>query len=114
MNKLSTIFIDQRSTIYSEITGKRKYNIILNYCYLLKISFYNTFNVKLVPITMALDYISSRISRDEFYEKIYAKSRSKVSVETAKAHLNNLDYFCQDKYNRETNTILDDLREDME
>ena len=63
---------------------------------------------------MALDYISDRITREMFYEKIYAKSGSKVSVETAKTHLSNLDYFCQDYYNRETITILADLREDME
>ena len=63
---------------------------------------------------MALDYISNRITREQFYEKIYAKSGSESSLETAKAHLKNLDYFCQDHYNRETITILSDLREDME
>ena len=63
---------------------------------------------------MALDYISDRITREEFYEKIFAKSGSESSLETAKAHLKNLDYFCQDHYNRETITILSDLREDME
>ena len=63
---------------------------------------------------MALDYISDRITREDFLEKIYAKSRSNSARETAKAHLNNLDYFCKDKYNRETITVLADLREDME
>lgn len=63
---------------------------------------------------MALDYISDRITREEFLEKIYSKSGSESALDTAKAHLNNLDYFCQDKYNRETITILADLREDME
>ena len=47
---------------------------------------------------MALDYISDRITREEFLEKIYSKSGSDSAVETAKAHLSNLDYFCQDKY----------------
>ena len=65
-------------------------------------------------ILRALDYISDRITRNEFLEKIYSKSGSDSAVETAKAHLNNLDYFCQDKYNRETITVLADLREDME
>ena len=63
---------------------------------------------------MALDYISDRITREIFYEKIYVKSGSESSLETAKAHLKNLDYFCQDQYNRETITILSDLRENME
>ena len=63
---------------------------------------------------MALDYISDRITREDFLEKIYAKSGSNSARETAKAHLNNLDYFCKDKYNRETITVLADLREDME
>lgn len=63
---------------------------------------------------MALDYISDRITREEFLEKIYSKSGSESALDTAKAHLNNLDYFCQDKYNRETITVLVDLREDME
>jgi len=63
---------------------------------------------------MALDYISSRITKEEFLEKIYSKSRSDSALETAKAHLNNLDYFCQDKYNRESIIIMSDLREDME
>ena len=63
---------------------------------------------------MTLDYISDRITRNEFLEKIYSKSGSDSAMETAKAHLSNLDYFCQDKYNRETITVLADLREDME
>jgi len=63
---------------------------------------------------MALDYISNRITREEFFEKIFAKSGSDNTVETSKAHLKNLDLFCQDKYNRDTSVVLDDLREDME
>ena len=63
---------------------------------------------------MALDYISDRITREEFFEKIYAKSGSYSTLETSKAHLKNLDLFCQDKYSRDTSVVLDDLREDME
>ena len=63
---------------------------------------------------MALDYISDRITREEFFEKIYAKSGSYSTLETSKAHLKNLDLFCKDKYDRETGIVLDDLREDME
>jgi hypothetical protein len=62
---------------------------------------------------MALDYIYDRFTREEFLEKIYSK-RDQSALETAKAHLSNLDYFCQDKHNLETITILSDLREDME
>jgi hypothetical protein len=62
---------------------------------------------------MVLDYISDTISRKEFFEKIFSKSRSESALETAKAHITNLDYFSQDKYHRETDTILKDLREDM-
>ena len=39
---------------------------------------------------MTLDYISDRITRNEFLEKIYSKSGSDSTVETAKAHMNNL------------------------
>jgi hypothetical protein len=63
---------------------------------------------------MALDYISDTISREEFYEKIYSKSGSDSAVETAKAHITNLDYFSKDKYDKETDTILRDLRKDMD
>lgn len=62
---------------------------------------------------MALDYISDRISRQEFFEKIYSKSRSESTVQTAKAHLTNLDHFSKDTYNRGTDSILEDLRNDM-
>jgi integrase len=65
-------------------------------------------------IIMALDYISNRITREEFFEKVFAKSGSDSTVETTKAHLRNLDLFCQDKYSRDTSVVLDDLREDME
>ncbi len=63
---------------------------------------------------MALDYVSDRITRETFLEKIYSKSGLDSALETAKAHLNSPDYFCQDKYKRETITVLSDLREDME
>lgn len=62
---------------------------------------------------MALDYISDTISREEFYAKIHSKSGSDSAVETAKAHITNLDYFSKDKYSKETDTILRDLRKDM-
>ncbi|MCE9653062.1 MAG: hypothetical protein K8Q89_08435 [Nitrosarchaeum sp.] len=62
---------------------------------------------------MALDYISDTITREEFYEKIHSKSGSSSAVETAKAHITNLDYFSKDKYGKETDTILRDLRDDM-
>lgn len=62
---------------------------------------------------MALDYISDTITREEFYEKIHSKSGSASAVETAKAHITNLDYFSKDKYGKETDTILRDLRNDM-
>lgn len=62
---------------------------------------------------MTLDYISDTITREEFYEKIHSKSGSNSAVETAKAHITNLDYFSKDKYGRETDTILKDLRKDM-
>jgi len=65
-------------------------------------------------IYVVLDYISDTISREEFFEKVYSKSRSASALETARAHIKNLDYFSQDKYERETDTILKDLREDME
>jgi integrase len=62
---------------------------------------------------VVLDYISDKISRKQFFEKVYAKSRSSSSIETAKAHLTNLDHFSNDVYGRNTDTILGDLREDM-
>ena len=44
---------------------------------------------------MALDYISERITREEFFEKIYSKSGSESALETAKAHLQRHTLFVQ-------------------
>ena len=63
---------------------------------------------------MALDYISDRIGRDQFLEKVYQTSQSQSTRESAHAHLTNLDLYCKDKYDRDTDTVLDDLRTDME
>ena len=63
---------------------------------------------------MTLDYISDRIDRGQFLEKVYNASQSQSSKESAHTHLTNLDLYCKDKYGRDTETILDDLRTDME
>jgi len=36
-----------------------------------------------------------------------------VAQQTANAHITNLDYFSKDKYNRSTDTIMSDLRNNM-
>ena len=104
-----------RSAIRNHFRDNRHKNRLFssNYCYLLQVYEKNTFNVRGYWFPMTLDYIPDRITREEFLGKIYAKTESESSLETAKSHLNNLDFFCQDKYNRETETVLSDLREDM-
>lgn len=63
---------------------------------------------------MTLNYISDRIGRAQFLEKAYLTSKSDSARESVNAHLTNLDLYCKDKYSRDTETILDDLRNDME
>lgn len=62
---------------------------------------------------MALDYLSSLLTKEEFFEKIYSKSNSKDSEGNARSYIAALDYYSLDKYYLPTEKIMSDLRSDL-
>lgn len=63
---------------------------------------------------MTLDYISDTITREKFFEKVYNKTKSIRALETTRTNIRHFDFYCKDVYNKETDVILKDLKEDMQ
>ena len=78
---------------------------------------------------MPVNYISTLLTREEFFDKAYQKGKSRAHEEffdkayqkgKSRAHerltksaLSNFDSFCLDKYGFETKKIMEDLREEI-
>jgi len=62
---------------------------------------------------MTISYISELLTRDEFFRKVYEKSQSHDSVLAAKSALSNLDYYSKDRYDKQTDEILKDLKAEI-
>ena len=62
---------------------------------------------------MSVTYISELLTREEFYDKAFQKGKSKAYEKLTRTTINNLDTFCLDKYARQTDQIIKDLREEI-
>ena len=65
--------------------------------------------LKLMPVS----YISELLTREEFFNKAFQKGKSKAYERLTRTAINNLDFFCQDKYGMRTEKIMKDLREEI-
>ena len=61
-----------------------------------------------------LSYINSRLTRKEFFQQVYAKGKSKDAEDSARTSISNLDYYSQDKYQKNTDVILNDINKQDE
>ena len=62
---------------------------------------------------MPVNYISTLLTREEFFDKAYQKGKSRAHERLTKSALSNFDSFCLDKYGFETKKIMEDLREEI-
>jgi len=62
---------------------------------------------------VSVTYISELLTREEFFEKAYQKGKSESYKKLTKTAINNFDTFCLDKYQRQTDQIMKDLREEI-
>jgi len=62
---------------------------------------------------VSVTYISELLTREEFFEKAYQKGKSESYKKLTKTAINNLDTFCLDKYQRQTDQIMNDLKEEI-
>jgi len=62
---------------------------------------------------MSVTYISELLTREEFYDKAFQKGKSKAYERLTRAAISNLDSFCIDKYGRQTDEVIKDLREEI-
>lgn len=62
---------------------------------------------------MTISYISELLTKDEFLRKVYEKSQSHDSVLAAKSALSNLNYYSKDRYDKQTDEILKDLKAEI-
>ncbi len=61
-----------------------------------------------------IDYINELLNREEFFEKIYAKSNSNDSRNATQSAIINLDFYCEDVYKKSSDMILKDLKKDLD
>ncbi len=57
-----------------------------------------------------LSYLTTTLSNDEWFERIYRKSKSQSSVRSAKAALKTFQSFCLEKYAKDTQAVIQDLK----
>lgn len=62
---------------------------------------------------MPVNYISTLLTREEFFDKAYQKGKSRAYENITKVAINNFDSFCLDKYGLPTNQIMEDMREEI-
>ena len=63
---------------------------------------------------MVINYINKLLTREEFYEKSYKKGKSRGYEVLTRAIISNLDRFCDDKYNKQTDDIILDIKKEIE
>lgn len=57
-----------------------------------------------------MQYLQTTLSREEWLERIFRKSKSQRSFRSARAALRTFDTFCVEKYGKDTQSIVTDLR----
>ena len=62
---------------------------------------------------LSVTYISELLTREEFFDKAFKKGKSKAYEKLTRTAINNFDTFCLDKYARQTDVIIKDLREEI-
>ena len=63
---------------------------------------------------MDVNYISRQLTEDEFFKRVYEKGKSLSTEKKARAAVNNLEYFTQDRYQKSRFEVLKDLKEDLD
>ena len=63
---------------------------------------------------MVINYINKLLTREEFFEKSYKKGKSRGYEVLTRAIISNLDRFCEDKYNKQTDDIILDIKKEIE
>ena len=63
---------------------------------------------------MVINYINKLLTREEFFEKSYKKGKSRGYEVLTRAIIANLDRFCEDKYNKQTDDIILDIKKEIE
>ena len=61
-----------------------------------------------------VDYINELLTREEFFEKIHSKSNSNDSRNATQSAVINLDFYCEDVYEKNSDTVLKDLKKDLD
>ncbi len=56
-----------------------------------------------------MSYIDDKITKDDFLDRIYKKSKSENTRHSAEIALRNLDLFCQHTFQKDMDTVIDDL-----
>jgi len=57
-----------------------------------------------------MSYLTTTLSNDEWFERIYRKSQSQSSVRSAKAALKTFQSFCLEKYAKDAQAVIQDLK----
>jgi len=63
---------------------------------------------------LVINYINKLLTREEFFEKSYKKGKSRGYEVLTRAIIANLDRFCEDKYNKQTDDIILDIKKEIE
>ncbi len=63
---------------------------------------------------LTINYINKLLTREEFFEKSYKKGKSKAYEKLTRSVLSNLDRFCGDKYNKKTDDVIQDIKNEIE
>ncbi|HEX9845118.1 MAG TPA: site-specific integrase, partial [Candidatus Nitrosotenuis sp.] len=57
-----------------------------------------------------MSYLQNTLSRQEWLDRTYRKSKSQRALELAQAALKSFDAFCSEKYGKDPDTIISELR----
>ena len=58
-----------------------------------------------------MSYIDDRITKEDFFDRIYRKSKSENSHHNAEIPIRNLELFSQHMYEKQMDQVIDDLIE---
>jgi len=61
-----------------------------------------------------VSYLKSELTREEFFDKVYKKGQSLGSRRVAEATVRHLDRFCEDKFQKELDPLLTDMRNEID
>jgi len=60
---------------------------------------------------VALDYIPDTITEEQFFDKVFAKTKSQRALTTTVTHIRHFKFYCKDVYKKEAIEILQDLKD---